>query len=140
MLLILAVICLAGAAFALAQLVTLPAREREASLRRASSWARGKAKVQARLPLQQLALEQAKERVARLVLRLNPKTSVEEVSFRLLAAGLGRRISPTGFLAGKAFLALGGVAFGLLVGSGSSAALGIVLALMFAAVGFIAPD
>ncbi len=140
MLLILAVVCLAGAAFALAQLVTLPAREREASLRRASSWARGKAKVQPQSLFQRRTLQQAKERVARLVLRLNPKTSVEEVSFRLIAAGLGRRITPTGFLAGKAFLALAGMAFGLLIGSGSSAALGIMLALMFAAVGFIAPD
>jgi tight adherence protein C len=139
MLLILAVVCLAGAVFAVGQLVTLPAREREASLRRASSWARGKA-IQAQLPLQRRTFRQVKERIARMVLRLNPKTSIEQVAFRLLAAGLGRRITPTGFLAGKALLALGGMAFGLMIGSGSSAALGIVLGLMFAAVGFIAPD
>src|SRR6266699_172293 len=129
MLLILAVVCLAGAVFAVGQLVTLPAREREASLRRASSWAHGKA-IQAQLPLQRRTFRQVKERIARMVLRLNPKTSIEQVAFRLLAAGLGRRITPTGFLAGKALLALGGMALGLMIGSGSSAALGIMLGLI----------
>jgi tight adherence protein C len=137
--LILGLVCLGFAAFIVGDLVTLPAQERKGSLMRAASWGRGKTKAQAQ-PLQARTFQPGKERVARLVLRLNPKATVEDVSFRLLAAGVSRRITPTGFLAGKAFLAVGGIAFGLMVGTGSSLALGIMLGLMFGAVGFILPD
>jgi tight adherence protein C len=139
-LLILAVICLAVAAYIVGELVTLPAREREGSLLRASSWGRTKTKLQVAPALRQRTFNEVNKRLARVVLRLNPKANIEDIAFRLLTAGLSRRITPTGFLAGKGFLAVGGIAFGLLIGSGSSAALGILLALMFGATAFILPD
>ena len=78
------------------------------------------------------AFEPLRETFAKWVLKVNPRTSLEAISLRLLGAGLGRRISPTGFLAAKGFLAVGGALIGLLVmsvtGSGrascSSGALG----------------
>jgi tight adherence protein C len=140
-LLILAIACFGFAVFIIGELVTAPARERYGSLRRASLWGRTRRPFgSAAPPLQQRTLQPVKERAARLVLRLNPKLSVDQVAFRLLAAGLNRRITPTGFLAGKGLLAFGGLVFGLLVGSGSSAMLGILLGMMLAAGGFIGPD
>jgi tight adherence protein C len=139
-LLVLALGCLAVSAYLIGELVTTPARERAGALRRAMAWGRTRRSLEAALPLQRRTLQPLKERVARLVLRVNPKVTVDQVAFRLLAAGVSRRISPTGFLAGKAGLAMGGFAFGLLIGMGKSGMLGVVLGLGFAAVGFIGPD
>jgi tight adherence protein C len=139
-LLVLALGCLAVSAYLIGELVTTPARERAGALRRAMAWGRTRRSLEAALPLQRRTLQPLKERVARLVLRVNPKVTVDQVAFRLLAAGVSRRISPTGFLAGKAGLAIGGFAFGLLIGMGKSGMLGVVLGLGFAAVGFIGPD
>jgi tight adherence protein C len=140
-LLVLALACLAVAAYLIGDFVTTPARERAGALRRAISWGRSRRALEAAsAPLQQRTLQPLKERVARFVLRLNPKVTVDQVAFRLLAAGLGRRITPTGFLAGKAGLAIVGFVFGILIGSGSGGMLGVVLGLGFGAVGFIAPD
>jgi len=140
-LLILGIACFGFAAFIISEIVTAPARERDGSLRRASSWGRTRRSVEAAAgPLQQRTFQPLKERVARLVLRLNPKVTVDQVAYRLLAAGLTRRVTPTGFLAGKALLAIGGLVFGLLFGSGSSGLIGVMLGLMFGALGFIGPD
>ena len=141
MLLVLALGCLALAAYLIGELVTTPARERAGALRRAISWGRSRRALEAAsAPLQQRTLQPLKERVARFVLRLNPKVSVDQVAFRLLAAGLGRRMTPTGFLAAKAGLAIVAFVFGILIGSGSGGMLGVVLGFGFGAVGFIAPD
>ena len=51
------------------------------------------------------------ERFAKLVLRVNPKTTTDGVAYRLVSAGVSRRISPTTFLALKGILP---IAFGLL--------------------------
>jgi len=140
MLLILALGCFAFAAYLLGEIVTAPARERDGALRRASSWGRSRRSADSVVALPQRTLQPLKERIARFVLKLNPKVTVDQVAFRLLAAGMTRRLTPTGFLAGKALLAIGGLVFGLLIGSGSSAMLGILLGLMFGAAGFIGPD
>jgi tight adherence protein C len=140
-LLILGILCLGGAAFIVTELVTAPARERSGSLRRANAWGRTKKSVEiAAAPLEQRTLQPLKERIARAVLRLNPKVTAEQITFRLLAAGLNRRVSATGFLVGKALLAFGGIAVGLLFGSGSGAAIGLMMGLALGGIGFIAPD
>jgi tight adherence protein C len=139
--LVLALGCLAFAAYLIGDFITTPAQEREGALRRASSWGRTRRSLEAAAaPFQQRSLQPLKERIARLVLRLNPKVTQEQVAFRLLAAGLNRRITPTGFLAGKAVLAIGGLLFGIVVGSGKNGFLAVVFGLMFGAIGFIAPD
>jgi tight adherence protein C len=139
--LILGILCLGGAAFVVTELVTAPARERSGSLRRANTWGRSKKAVEiAAAPLEQRTLQPLKERIARAVLRLNPKVTAEQIGFRLLAAGLNRRVSVTGFLVAKAALAFGGMAVGLMFFSGSGAAIGMMLGLAAGGIGFVAPD
>src|SRR5262249_45064455 len=141
-LLLIGLVCLGLAVFLVSELVTLPAKQRSGSLRRASSWGRtARPVVEQRIdPLAQRTLQPLKEKLARGVLRLNPKANVEQVSFRILVAGLNRRISPTGFLSSKAFLSIGGIVMGFLLGSGSGGAMLVMMALGFGAVGFIGPD
>jgi tight adherence protein C len=141
MLLLIAFACLAGAVFLVGELVTLPARERERSIKRASNY--GFVRIASPLDNQRLrerALEPLRESLARWVLKVNPKTSMEAISLRLLGAGLGRRLSPTGFLAAKGFLAAGGALFGLMLTTISGSGMGLVFMVALGAAGFLAPD
>src|SRR5918992_496977 len=141
MLLIIAVACLAGAVFLIGELATLPARERERSMRRATNY--GFIRIASPLDNQRLrerALEPLREMFAGWVLKLNPRTSMDAISLRLLGAGLGRRLSPTGFLAAKGFLAVGGALVGLMILSATGSAIGLLILGALAAGGFIAPD
>jgi tight adherence protein C len=139
LLLVLGLVLLVASALLVGELVTLPVREREGSVRRASTYGDRRTPAERAMePLRERALSPLKERVARLVLRLNPKLTVENVHFRLLCAGLSRRVSPLGFLSAKGLLSIGGLVFGLLLGAGSTSSL--FLALIFGAIGFIAPD
>ena len=139
---VLGVFCLAGAAYLLGETVTLPARERRSSVHRAATYG----KVRARLgvpqaPFSQRVLAPLGERLARWTLKLHPRTTIEGVSARLLAAGLGRKVSPTTFLAFKSALALGGLLLGAIVGGAAIGPGGVVLfAIALSGMGFIAPD
>ena len=141
LLLILAVFCLAGAAFLIGELVTAPARQRSVSVRRAASW--GKMELPSGTPtegLQERLVAPIGEVLAKWALKLNPRTSMDNVSSRLSAAGLGLKLSPTGFLALKALLALIGVFVGSLLGASRGLG-GLVLAAGIAgAIGFLGPD
>ena len=78
--------------------------------------------------------------LARWALKLNPRSSKDAVGRRLMAAGIGYKISPTGYLALKALLALIGVFVGSMLGA-SRGLSGIILgALMAGALGFLGPD
>ena len=97
------------AVFLLAEVVTLPARERVGSIRRATGYGRAPA-VSTRVddrPFNERALVPLEAGLARAALRVTPRASMESVSLKLLRAGLGRKVSPTGFLASKAALAVG---------------------------------
>src|SRR4029079_7147682 len=74
------------------------------------------------------------------VLKVNPRMTVDAVSARLMGAGLGRVISPTTFLASKAAAAIGGVVGCVIVGGLVGGAFPIVLAVVFALLGFMLPD
>jgi tight adherence protein C len=141
LLLVLAVFCLAGAAFLIGDLVTLPSRQRYLSVRRAATY--GRMEVPSGTPeegMRERIVGPAGEWLARWALRVNPRTSTDTVGRRLMAAGLGFRLSPTSFLAIKAFLALGGLFLGSLLGS-SRGMLGVVMgSLMVGALGFLGPD
>jgi tight adherence protein C len=67
--------------------------------------------------------------------------TVDKVSRRLMGAGVGRSLSTTTFLASKALLAVlgfvGGTFLGGMSGKGS---LGVLLAILFAFIGFVVPD
>jgi tight adherence protein C len=141
LLLVLAVFCLAGAAFLLGEIVTLPARQRYFSVRRAATY--GRMELPSGTPqesLRERVVAPVGEWLARWALRLNPRSSTDTVARRLMAAGLGLRISPTGFLALKAVLALLGIFVGSFLGA-SRGATGVLMgALMAGALGFLGPD
>jgi tight adherence protein C len=139
---VLGVFCLAGAAYLVGDAVTMPARERRSSVGRAATYGKIRAPLgQRQLPFKQRVLTPMGDRLAGFTLKLHPKTTADGVSARLLAAGLGRKISPTTFLALKSAFAIGGLALGALFGGAVAGAGGVLLlAIAAAGIGFIAPD
>ena len=139
---VLSVLCLAGAAYLIGEAVTLPARERRSSVNRAATYGKFRAALgQQQLPFSQRVLTPLGDRLAGFTLKLHPKTTVDGVSARLLAAGLGRKISPTTFLAFKSALALGGLVTGALFGGAAAGPGGVLFAaIALGGIGFIAPD
>jgi tight adherence protein C len=131
------------AAYLIGEVATLPARQREGSLRRAATYGhrRKAASGQGQEGFRERAVEPMKMGLAHAVLKLSPRMSVDKVSRRLMGAGVGRAFSPTSFLASKAVFAilgfLGGTFLGGLAGKSS---LAILLALFFLFVGFMLPD
>jgi tight adherence protein C len=119
----------------------LPSRERERSIRRASTY--GFVRISSPLDAKRFrerTVEPLRESMARWVLKLNPRTSTEAISLRLLGAGLGRRMTPTSFLAAKGLLAVTGALVGVMVSSMAGSATGLLLTVGLAAGGFFAPD
>ena len=135
-------VCLAASAYFVGDAVTTPARERRTSVRRAAQYGDFKPALgNAQRPFRERVLAPLGERLAKWTLKLHPKTTVEGVSTRLLAAGLGRTISPTAFLAFKSGLALVGIFLGVLFGGALASAGGVLFcSVAFAGLGFIAPD
>ena len=141
LLLVLAVFCLAGAAFLIGELVTLPSRQRSLSVRRAATY--GRMELPSGTPqegLRERLFVPIGDWLARWALRVNPRSTTDSVGMRLMAAGLSRRISPTGFLAGKGLLALGGIFAGSMLGSTHSFGGMIMGAVALGAAGFFGPD
>jgi tight adherence protein C len=141
LLIVFAILFLAGAAYLIGEAVTAPAREREGSVKRAANYGKIRAALGEReQPFRERVVGPARDRLAKLVLRIHPKTSVDGVRSRLLAAGL-RNVSPTGFLAGKAAVGIGGLLLGMLLGGASVGGAGVLLfGLAFGGIGFLAPD
>jgi tight adherence protein C len=141
LLLVLGVFCLAGAAFFVSEIVTLPARQRSLSVRRASTY--GRLEVPSGAPLEGLRerlITPIGEWLAGWALRVNPRSTRDSIELRLMASGLSRRVSTTSFLALKGILALGGIFVGSMLGATRGPG-GLVLgALFLGAVGFLAPD
>jgi tight adherence protein C len=139
MLLALSLACLAGAVFLLGEVVTLPARQRVTSVRRAAMYGRVRLPSDVAPRFRERVVTPLLARVANLVLRLNPKTTVDGVAGRLLAAGLSQRITPSNFLAAKGLAAGAGGFVGLVLGA-TVGSIGFLLAIVLAVLGFIAPD
>ena len=139
---VLAVLLLAAAAYLLGEAATAPARERQVSVRRAATYGKFRAALGERdQPFQDRVVNPAKERLAGFVLKIHPKTTVDSVRSKLLAAGMGRKITPTGFLAAKSAFGLGGFLFGAFFGGTMSGTVGVlVFGLALGGIGFIAPD
>src|SRR5437867_2249996 len=135
-------VCLAASAYLVGEAVTMPARERRTSVRRAAQYGDFKPVLgHAQRPFRERVLIPLGERLARWTLKLHPKTTIEGTSTRLLAAGLGRTISPTAFLAFKSGLSIVGVFLGILFGGAAASAGGVLFcSVAFAGIGFIAPD
>ena len=131
------------AAYLIGDVATLPARQREGNLRRASQYGQSRRATsgQGQEGFRERAVEPMKMGLAHAVLKLSPRMSVDKVSRRLMGAGVGRAISPTSFLASKALFSVlgfvGGTFLGGLTGNGT---LGVLLAILFAFIGFVVPD
>jgi tight adherence protein C len=141
MVLFFAVFCLAGAIYLIGEVVTLPSRERERSIRRASNY--GFVRIASPLDAKRFrerAMEPLRDTLARWALRVNPRMTMDSISLKLLGAGLGRRISPTGFLAAKGSLAGGGLVLGIALSSMAGSASGLFFTIVLAGGGFFAPD
>jgi tight adherence protein C len=140
MLLVLGLMCLGAAAFFVVDVATAPARKHYEAVKRASSYGRIASRDDGdRRPFKERVLAPAVARMARIVLRINRKTSIHDVSVKLIGAGLS--ISPQAFLALKGAGAIGGMALGFVLGSTFSGSfLAIVFTALFAVGGFIVPE
>jgi len=142
MVLFLALLCLGGAVFALSEAATYPARVKARSIRRAAEYG------SIRIPRSEQELVHFRERVlsplagklAAIPLKLSPKTNVEAISSRLVAAGLTQRLSTSAFLTIKGGAMLGGCIVGLLLAALGSLASGVMLVPIGGALGLMAPE
>src|SRR5712692_349888 len=140
MLFLLAIACLAASAFFVGEVATQPARDRRHSLRRATDYGHVRIPGAQRARFRERVILPAMHRLAAMAQRLNPRVTVEMLDTRLLAAGLGRKITAQGFLAAKGAAACGGFLFGLLVGGAASGIGGALLfGIILGAAGFIVP-
>jgi tight adherence protein C len=145
-LLILAGGSVALAFFLLMDVASQPARERSSSIRRAAGYGKSRAVPRANVlddgTFRDRALVPMKTGLARAVLRITPRASVETVTNKLLAAGLNRKVSPTTYLASKAILGIVGFVGGQVIAglAGVLASKALLLGIAFAFVGFMLPD
>jgi len=139
MLLLLAFVCLAGALVIVGQLVTKPARARQASLRRARAYAETEAV--AGDPLLERLNDRYAGRLAHFAGRLDPRATEDRIGFKLVSAGLAKNVSPIGFLASKVVLGAVGIALGVLLGAFTGSPLrALFLGVTGGALGFFGPD
>jgi tight adherence protein C len=141
-LIVFAVLLLGAAAYLFGEAATAPARERQTSVKRAANYGKFRIALGERdQPFRDRVVGPTKERLARVVLRIHPKTTLEGVRTRLMAAGLGRTVSPTGFLAAKAAVGIGGILLGAFFGGALSGGIGVfVFGAALGGIGFLAPD
>ncbi|MDX6465528.1 MAG: tight adherence protein [Gaiellaceae bacterium] len=142
MLLFIAVLFIAAAAFALSEAATYPARLKARSIRLATDYGRVRLpnRVDENLRFRERVLMPASSRLAAIPLKLNPRTNIEAIGARLQAAGLSQRITPSSFLAIKGGTMVAAVLLGLVFAALLSFASAIVLLPVLGAIGFIGPD
>jgi tight adherence protein C len=141
-LLFLAVLMLAGAVYLVGEVVTLPGRERNRAVRRAATYGRSRVATTGleRLRFRERVLLPATASLAGVALKLNPRVTLDSISTRLLAAGMGRKMTPTTFLALKAAGGLAGGFMGFAFGVALLAPVAALpLAFALGLVGFLAP-
>ena len=139
-LLILALASLGAAVFYVTEFVSAPARERRNLVTRAAQYGRMRVLHERELPrFSERALAPIVQRLARLMLRVNPRMSLESVAKKLAAAGM-RRTTPTTFLAIRGFCGIVGLVLGLLVMSSAKAQTGMLSMLLFTVLGFFGPS
>src|ERR671934_330841 len=139
MLLFVALICLASASYYVGEIVTAPSRERRNLLTRATHYGRMRVMHGRELPrFRDRVLGPTITKLAALMLKINPRTSIDGVSAKLMAAGL-RTTSPSAFLAAKAFFGLVGFVFGVAFASSMGGMRGLLFVVVLTAMGFFGP-
>src|SRR5215207_2817597 len=103
--------------YVVADAATAKARQRSVAIGRATRYGEVRRVGVTQLKFRERVLAPGVARFARISLKLNPRMTIETVEGKLLSAGLARRVTPTAFLATKAALGLGGLVFGLVMGS-----------------------
>ncbi len=139
MLLITAIATIGAAAFFFAELATAPMRSRRNLVHRAANYGRTRTITGRELPrFRERAFAPFVTKMARLMLRVNPRSTTEAAAARLMAAGM-RKTSPTGFIASKGILAIGLAFFGLLLGTATAPKYALPLLFLFGVLGFAGP-
>ncbi|MGZ4358247.1 MAG: type II secretion system F family protein [Gaiellaceae bacterium] len=139
--LLLTFVALASAFFLVAEVATLPARERQALLRRAARYGRSRPILHGleETSFRKRALSPLKRKTANAVLRIQPRISMEEVQLRLQSAGM-RDVSPEAMLATRGLAGGAGLLFGLVIGVSSGGIWVVVWPLMLGGIGYILPS
>lgn len=137
---LIALLALGSAAFFAGETITVSSRARRTAVRRAIAYGSVRLTRPGQESFRERIVDPLAAKLAAGVLRLNPRTSVESVAEKLLAAGLSRSITPTGFLALKGALALGGAALGIVGGGMAGMTVGALLAVGCGFLGFVLPD
>ncbi|HEX4677772.1 MAG TPA: type II secretion system F family protein [Gaiellaceae bacterium] len=142
MVLLLALLCIGGAAFALGEAATYPARVKARSIRRAAEYGRYRIprSEQELVHFRQRVLSPLAGKLAAIPLKLSPKTSVEAIGARLVAAGLTQRLTSSAFLTIKGGALVAGCAIGLLIAAVGSLASAVIVVPIGGAVGLIVPE
>jgi tight adherence protein C len=146
LLLLLGIASLGLAVFLVGEVATQPARQRAGSIRRAATYGERRRPVERgqrdAVGFRERAVGPFATSLARFVLRLSPRSTIDSINTKLLSAGLGRKVSPTAYLAAKAILAAGGFAGGAFLTSavGKSVGGSLVLTMLCASMGFFVPD
>jgi tight adherence protein C len=133
------------AVFLVSEVATLPLRQREGSIRRAARYGESRRRVHDRANAQNFrdrALVPMSTGLARFVLRINPKSTIDSINLKLLSAGMGRTLSPTSYLAAKGLLGAGGFFAGgaMTTFTGKGIGGGLAISAAFALAGFFVPD
>jgi tight adherence protein C len=135
----LAIAAIGGAVFFFAEVATSPMRNRRNLVHRAANYGRLRTITGKEMPrFRERAFEPFVAKASRLVLRVNPRVSVEAVSQKLMAAGM-RKTSPTTIIGAKGILAVGGALGGFVLGSALAPKYMPLLAIVFGAIGGLAP-
>jgi tight adherence protein C len=143
MLIVLGIACFFGAVYVLLTGLTVRQREVALSMRRAKRYGiKNQREIETRRSVNDRVFGPLAGRLAAVTMKLMPKTNPDDVANRLLAAGLARSLAPQTYLAMKTGFAGLFIAFGLfLAATGAMPPLfGLMIGLMGAAIGFIAPD
>jgi tight adherence protein C len=140
LILLLAIASLGGAVFYFAELATSPMRTRRNLVHRAANYGKVRQATGKEIPrFRDRAIDPLVGKVARFVMRVNPRISSEAVAAKLMAAGL-RNTSPTTIIGAKGILAVGGLLFGVVLGSAAAPKYVFLMALLFAGLGALAPS
>jgi tight adherence protein C len=132
-LLVLGFSLLAVSVYLVAEVATTGARQRTIAVQRAARYGQFRRAGLDQAKFRERVLGPATAKLARLTLKLNPRATVESVESKLMNAGLGRKVSPTAFLAAKSAVGCSGAFFGLVLASMLGAPFATVL---FAPCGF----
>src|ERR1041385_3367284 len=117
MLLFLALLCLGGAVYALGEVATYPARLKARSVKRATDYGHIRLKTSERelVRFRERVLAPTAEKLAAIPVKLAPRTNLDGINAKIVAAGLSQRLSVPTYLALKGGAMVGGCLIGLTV-------------------------